>query len=117
VETIRLTRAEYRAITGLTADPHCIGAMLYGNGVPLIEYIYTDEPVEADFVEARRETRAAVEKLLHMPCLPECAKEQISELERLYDLASSPSTQSRPALTNGDGEEPSQSDPGQPDRS
>jgi hypothetical protein len=40
---------------------------------------------------------------------------EIAELERRF--ASSPSTQSRPALTNGDREKPSQSDPGQPDRS
>jgi hypothetical protein len=93
MQTIRLTRAEYREKTGLLPDPYCVGAVLYGSGdgggqsVPLIEYIFMDEPVDADFVEARRVTRAAVERLLRMPCLPESKKEQVSELERLYNLA------------------------------
>jgi hypothetical protein len=114
---VECTRAEYKQLTGLTPDPWCVGAVMYGNGVPMVEYVYTDEPTPEDFANYRRATRALLEDKLRMPCVPPTDSEQIEELERLHKLASSPSTQSRTALTNGDGEKPSQSDPGQPDRS
>lgn len=86
-ERIDCSRAQFAEMFGERPSPDVIGVCLCNTDgtIVLKEYVFTDPPSVEDYRRAQQR-RAALQAMLHMPCLPATKLSQLAELERLYKL-------------------------------